>query len=102
VSRIQEKERQCKKKLYNSADTLKSVRQFMRDCPHCLGTGLDPNSVDTRKEARKVRESKGLTLLEVSKAMKISVSYLSDLELGRRQWDGKKLKKFQDVMLKAK
>jgi len=51
-------------------------------CPHCRGgyrLQVDGGNV------RKMRESKGLSLRELARRMKISASYLCDIELGRRQ-----------------
>lgn len=53
------------------------------DCPRCDGRGWNP--VVDGESLRTEREAIGLSLREVARRCKISASYLSDIELGRRQ-----------------
>ena len=46
---------------------------------------------------RRMREAAGFSLSEVARKMQISVPYLSDLELGKRNWTEEK----RDAFLKA-
>jgi cytoskeletal protein RodZ len=58
----------------------------MKECPKCGGSGVIQDDAVLGVELRKKREGIGLTLREVSRRMKISASYLCDLEHGRRIW----------------
>lgn len=66
-----------------------------RRCRKCGGTGkeLDPTGVGL--EMRGLREKKGIGLREMATRMKISPPYLSDLELGRRDWTEEKIAEFK-------
>lgn len=52
----------------------------------------------TGERARRIREKEKVGLRELAKNMGISAAYLSDLELGRRNWTEKTIKKFNDSM----
>jgi transcriptional regulator with XRE-family HTH domain len=52
----------------------------------------------TGEDARKYRENKGVSLRSVAKQMGISAPYLSDLELGRRNWSQTLLVRFKDAV----
>lgn len=56
-------------------------------CKHCNGTGKVPDQRALGEEMRKRRESLGYSLREAAFRMSISAPYLSDLELGRRNWN---------------
>lgn len=55
-------------------------------CQRCGGTGKvqDPRLLGAAK--RKARETAGVTLRSLAKAMTFTAAYISDLELGRREW----------------
>jgi plasmid maintenance system antidote protein VapI len=55
-------------------------------CPRCKGCGKvqDPRAVG--EHMRSKREEKRLSLRSVAKAAKITPAYLSDMELGRRNF----------------
>ena len=60
-----------------------------KTCPTCSGTGkiIDPR--DEGADWRKKRKKSGLSQKDVAKKMKVSATFLSDLELGRRTWNDK-------------
>lgn len=49
------------------------------------------------REMRSFREDQERTLLQVSLMMKLSLSYLSDLERGRRNWNEQLIQKFKEA-----
>lgn len=55
-------------------------------CPHCDGNGTVLNPVFEGMKKRGTRERYGLTLRELARRMKITATYLCDLEHGRRRW----------------
>lgn len=57
-----------------------------KNCPHCNGTGKVTDHAALGAKLQRRRINAGLTLREVSKAMGISLSYLSDMEHGRKAW----------------
>jgi predicted transcriptional regulator len=57
-----------------------------------LRTGLD---------ARALRTSRGLSLRAVAQKMRVSAAYLSDLELGRRNWSETTLEKVTAAITNA-
>lgn len=60
-------------------------------CPRCGGTG----TVASPSAMRKLREDAGVTLRQLAKQMNVSAPYLSDLELGHRQWTESKAELFR-------
>lgn len=58
-------------------------------CKHCNGTGKVLDHASIGSEMRSLRMKRGLSCRSVSKGMGISAPYLSDLELGRRNWSSK-------------
>ena len=50
---------------------------------------------ETGREARLQREKRGVSLRALARKMGISASYLSDLELGRRHWDMRRIRLFE-------
>ncbi|PEK69604.1 helix-turn-helix domain-containing protein [Bacillus pseudomycoides] len=55
-------------------------------------------SEEYKTTVREYRESKGLTIKELSKGAKIPVSTLYDVETGRRSLKANKAKKMADVL----
>lgn len=49
------------------------------------------DNVLTGEHARKERKRCGTSLREVARRLRVSAAYISDLELGRRNWDDKRL-----------
>jgi hypothetical protein len=72
----------------------KSTSYQTSKCDQCEGTGR----VKSNFYARQRRERMGLSLRTVARLMNISAAYLSDLELGRRPWSEKLIKRFQGVL----
>jgi transcriptional regulator with XRE-family HTH domain len=60
--------------------------------------GID--SVKTGEKFRAARESMGLMLQTVADRMDISMTYLSELERGRRNWSDSLVEKFQKALAK--
>lgn len=58
----------------------------MKVCPKCGGTGKIQDDKILGNSLKKQRESKNLSLREVARRMKVSQSYICDLEHGRRIW----------------
>ncbi len=61
----------------------------MKKCPKCKGTGYIQDDAEIGKALSIKRRKALLTLREVSAKMDISISYLSDLEHGRKKWSAK-------------
>lgn len=53
------------------------------DCPHCNGKGC--KRVLNGAALRSVRELKQISLREMARKLGFSASYISDVELGKRQ-----------------
>lgn len=68
-------------------------------CTKCGGTGELLDDVKVGQFMRKVRLSLDLSLREVSYRLRISPSYLSDLELGRRRWHPAITRKYFNAIL---
>ena len=60
------------------------------ECKRCHGSGKEPDWRALGIRVRTERVNKGLGLREVARAVRVSASFLSDLELGRRSWEGTK------------
>ena len=65
------------------------------ECPKCGGSGhvLDPRVQGMMM--KREREEKGLSLREVARRMGFTAAYICDMELGRRGWNGAKIKAFR-------
>jgi hypothetical protein len=55
-------------------------------CQHCNGTGKSLDHTQIGKWVQHYRVLSSKTLKQVSQASHLSISYLSDLEHGRRNW----------------
>lgn len=64
-----------------------STRLATEPCPSCLGTGSVPDHARLGQQARNRRQSHDLNQSTLAKRMKISITYLSELERGRRKWN---------------
>lgn len=69
-----------------------------RPCEWCNGTGKRENAAYRGKEMRKLREASGLSLRRVAELMEFSAAYISDLELGRRDWSEKLIKAYEKAL----
>lgn len=47
---------------------------------------------------RRLRQNKGISLRDMAKRLSISAPYLSDLELGRRDWTEEKIEDFRSKL----
>jgi hypothetical protein len=57
-----------------------------KPCKRCGGTGEEPDRKTTGAEVKEARLSKGQPRHRVAKLMRISVTFLHDLEAGSRNW----------------
>lgn len=73
------------------------IRQT-RPCERCGGTGERENAAYRGQQMRKRREATGLSLRRVAELMELSAAYVSDLELGRRDWNEKLVKAYERVL----
>lgn len=65
----------------------KHTRPAPVPCPSCLGTGRVPDHARLGCQARNRRQAYDLNQIELARRMRISVTYLSELERGRRKWN---------------
>lgn len=72
--------------------------QKTRPCEWCNGTGERENAAYRGQEMRKLRQASGLSLRRVAELMEFSAAYISDLELGRRDWSEKLIKSYERVL----
>jgi hypothetical protein len=63
----------------------------LQPCTHCGGTGKCLDDARVGACLRQIREAHKLTLREVARRMKFSAAYVSDMELGRRGWDDRRV-----------
>lgn len=64
-------------------------------CPKCKGTGKLQSQAEIGAKMRKLREKAGLSLRKVALGMAISAAHLSDLELGRKNWNEDHIRAFK-------
>ncbi len=57
-----------------------------KPCPQCSGSGRAFDDVLTGAQLRQLRTCRKVSLRSMATVLKITPSYLSDLELGRRRW----------------
>lgn len=69
-----------------------------RVCQRCNGTGVEPDPAAIGQQMRVLRETVGRRQNEVAKKMGISAAYLSDLELGRRDWSADIINRFKKAL----
>lgn len=72
--------------------------QKTRPCEWCNGTGERENAAYRGAEMRKLREAADLTLREVARRLEFSAAYISDLELGRRDWSEGLIKAYRNAL----
>ncbi len=70
----------------------------MRPCERCGGTGELENAAYRGKQMRELREASGLSLRRVAELMEFSAAYVSDLELGRREWSDKLIRAYEKAL----
>jgi predicted transcriptional regulator len=69
-----------------------------RPCEWCNGTGQRENAAYRGQEMRKLREASGMSLRRVAELMEFSAAYISDLELGRRDWSTKLITAYEKAL----
>lgn len=67
-------------------------------CPRCDGTGKLFDDRELGAALRAEREKAGKSLREVAKKMDLTISYISDLELGRRMWREELIERFRGAL----
>lgn len=58
-------------------------------CPKCNGSGVVPDRKAQGAKMMAVRTAAGVKLREVAALLKVRVSYICDLEHGRKNWTPK-------------
>lgn len=66
----------------------------LTNCLRCGGTGQVPDPVYRGNEARQRRLKADISLREMARRLHLSAAYLSDLELGRRGWNERLMKRY--------
>ena len=67
-------------------------------CKYCHGTGEVLSQAFVGASFRKLREGREISLRTMAQRLDISASYLSDLELGRRQWHNSMAEAFREAL----
>jgi len=67
-------------------------------CQRCLGTGILQNQEALGNTLREERKRRGFSQGEVAVKMGCSVSFVSELELGKRYWTLKLVKSFKEAL----
>lgn len=70
----------------------------MCDCPLCEGTGKVTDNIGIGQQMREERKNAGLSLRTVAKRLGVSAAYVSDLELGRRNWSLHRVTDYQNAL----
>ena len=59
---------------------------------------LQIQSKETGQAARRERKSRGISLREVARRLKVSAAYISDLELGHRKWKIERIRAYEKAL----
>ena len=70
------------------------MNEKYRKCSRCGGSGREIDNISTGLEMRRKRIKAGKSLRATAIEMNISAPFLSDLELGRRNWSAFHISKF--------
>ncbi len=65
-----------------------------KTCPRCGGSGQVDDPAEQGKKMRELRLAKKLSLKEVARRMNLTAAYISDMELGRRNWRAELVEKY--------
>ena len=65
-----------------------------KSCPRCGGSGTVMHDGFVGQQMRSRREQAGISLRELARRVEWSAAYVSDLELGRKVWTDRKLKRY--------
>lgn len=74
------------------------TREGYMSCPKCDGRGEVPDPAAQGRLMRTLRKARGKGLREIASAMGFSPAYVSDLELGRRGWNGELILKYRKAV----
>lgn len=66
-----------------------------KPCHCCTGTGKELDHAAVGASMRRLRTARGLSLQEISRRLDLSLSYVSDLERGRRNWNDELVERFK-------
>lgn len=66
-----------------------------KSCPRCSGTGQVQDDAALGAELRQLRVAACVSLWQVASQMGFSVSYISDLEHGRKAWTITKIEHYR-------
>lgn len=72
----------------------------MEPCKCCKGTGEQIDQRALGREMKELREAMGLSLRSVATGLGISAPYLSDLELGKRNWNDARIVEYKKAIKK--
>lgn len=67
-------------------------------CKFCDGTGTGIDHVSTGKGLRRLREARRASLRSIAALLGYSYPYLSDLELGKRNWTPAKIAAYKNAI----
>ena len=67
-------------------------------CHRCGGSGEEPDWRPLGKRARKERLRLGVSLRGMARLLKVTPTYLCDLEYGRRSWQGPKARRYLKLL----
>lgn len=67
----------------------------LRMCSHCNGTGTEVDHVSLGLEMAQLRQGAKFTLAQLGRKMGFSISYLSDLEHGRKRWSDEMIENYR-------
>lgn len=67
-------------------------------CKRCGGTGREQDDRAIGERMRKKREAKDISLRDLGARLGLTASYLCDLELGRRRWSPKNIKRYTEAL----
>lgn len=79
-------------------DNLHRVMNQTKTCPMCNGLGRVRDERTFGKEMQEKRKAAHVKLREVAAHMEKSVSYVSDLEHGRKKWRGGLIVAYVDAL----
>lgn len=72
-----------------------------KPCRHCHGSGKEIDHSAVGFALRTLRVKKEIGLRAMARAIKVSAPFLSDLELGKRNWTQQRIDQFNAVLEKG-
>lgn len=73
-----------------------------RSCSKCKGGGVEWDAKAIGKRLQSLRTTAKVTLREMADLMELSIGYISDLEHGRKSWNGARLVQYMTALEVAK